>query len=114
MEKYIDYVVISTQEYKDMIEDKINKENCIRELNSVKKEDAEIHRKLEKYFWNELNKNESYHLENIKECIPTDYHYQELYKCFLEIGITNNEYIHLSIVSLKHNFDNKRKENKNE
>lgn len=110
MKENIDYVVISTEEYKEMIVDKINKENWIREINTIKKEDAEIHKKLEQYFLNKLIESESYHLENIKECIATDYHYQELYKCFLEIGINNNEYIHLSIASLKHNFDNKVEE----
>ena len=43
----------------------------------------------------------------MEKCIPSDYNYQELYKCFLEIGIDDVQYIHLSISTLKHNFDNK-------
>lgn len=107
MEKNIGYTVITAEEYKKMIEDNINKRKCIKELNSVNKEEKEIHKKLENYFFEKLAEHESYHLENMKECEPTDYHYQELYKCFLEIGIDNVTYIHLSIASLKHNFDNK-------
>ena len=107
MENKIGYAVITTQEYKELIEDNINKAECIKELNEVAFKRNSINEKLEKYFFDRLSDNENYHLENMKECNPTDYHYQELYKCFLEIGIDNVEYIHLSIVSLKHNFDNK-------
>ena len=45
MKENINYVVISTEEYKEMIKDKINKENCIRELNTIKK-------KMQKYIKN--------------------------------------------------------------
>lgn len=102
----IEYAVITTKEYKELIEDTMNKAECIKELNSVNKEEKEIYKKLENYFWRKLVESERYHLENMKECNPTDYHYQELYKCFLEIGIDNLAYIDLSIASLKHNFDN--------
>jgi len=112
MERNIGYAVITTEEYKEMIEDIINKKECIKELNRVDGEEKEIYKKLEQYFWNQLIKNESYHLENMKQCNPLDYHYQQLYNCFLEIGIDNVTYIHLSISSLKHNFNNK--ENKEE
>lgn len=106
MENKIGYVFITTQEYKELIKDNINKAECIKELNEVALKRNNIYEKLEKNFFNRLLVDEDYHLENIKECNPTDYHYQELYKCFLEIGINNAEYIHLSIINLKHNFDN--------
>ncbi len=107
MEENIGYVVITTKEYKELIEDNINKKECIKELNSANKEEKEINKKLENYFLGKLAESESYHLENMKSLNPTDYHYQELYKCFLEIGIDNATYIHLTIVRTKHNFDNR-------
>ncbi len=108
MESNIGYAVITTKEYKELIEDNINKEKCIKELNSANKEEKDIYEKLENYFLGKLIESESYHLENMQEWNPTDYHYQELYKCFLEIGINNVTYIHLSIARLKNDFENRR------
>ena len=110
MESKIEYAVITTKEYKELIEDNINKERCIKELNCVNKEEKELFKKLENYFFQKLVENENYHLENMKECNVTDYHYHELYKCFLDIVIDNLTYIHFSISSLKHNFDNRKNE----
>ena len=63
----IGYVVITTQEYKELIEDNINKEECIKDLNEVAFKRNNIYEKLEKNFFNRLLVNEDYHLENIKE-----------------------------------------------
>ena len=115
MGRNIGYAVITTEEYREMIEDNINKAECIRELNTVNKNEKEIFKKLENYFFEKLADSNSYHLENMNECNPTDYHYQELYKCFLEIGIDDMTYINFSIASLKRNFDvagNKKPEEK--
>ena len=49
----------------------------------------------------------------MKECIPTDYHYQQLYTYFLELGINDVSYIDLSIASLKKNFDDNKKQKNN-
>ncbi len=108
MENKIGYAVITTVEYKEMIEDIKNKEEYIKKLNAINKEENEIYKKLQEYFFKKIAENEDYHLKNMKECNPTDYHYQELYKCFLESGINNAQYIHNSIASLKFNFDNGR------
>ena len=112
----IGYAVISTAEYKAIIEDIYNKENCIKELDEVAFKRNIINEKLEKYFFDKLLDTERYHIENMKEYSPLDYHYRELYKCFLEIGIDDAQYIHTSIIQLKLNFDNKnnKKENKDE
>lgn len=107
-ETKIGYAVITTNEYKEIIEDNMNKANCIKELNEVAFKRNNINEKLEKYFFDKLLENESYHLENMEEYIPSDYHYQELYKCFLEIGIDDVQYIHVSIITLKHTFDSKK------
>ena len=104
----IGYAIITTAEYRAIIEDNYNKENCIKELNEVAFKRNIINEKLEKYFFNRLSDSKSYHLENMEECTPSDYNYQELYKCFLEIGIDDTQYIHTSIMTLKHNFDNKK------
>lgn len=109
MENKIGYAVITTNEYREIIEDNMNKANCIKELNEVAFKKSSINAKLEKYFFDKLLNTESYHLENMRECIPSDYNYQELYKCFFEIGIDDVEYIHTSIITLKHNFDDKEK-----
>lgn len=106
MENKIGYAVITTEEYKELIKDNMKQEKHIRKLKEVKEEEEEIRKKLEEYFFKKIVEDEEYRLENMKECNPTDYHYQELYKCFLEIGINNAQYIHLSIATLKHNFDN--------
>lgn len=107
MENNIGYAVITTKEYKELIEDNINKANCIKDLNEAAFKRNNINDKLENYFFEKLSDSEKYHLENIKYLNPTDYHYQELYKCFLEIGIDDVTYIHLSIARLKNNFENK-------
>ena len=115
MERNVGYAVITTEEYREMIEDNINKAECIRKSNEVAFKRNSINEKLEKYFFDGLLDNENYHLENMKECNPSDYHYQELYNRFLKIGIDDVQYIHLSIASLKHNFDvaeNKKPEEK--
>lgn len=106
MENKIGYAVITTEEYKELIKDNMKQEKHIRKLKEVKEEEEGIHKKLEEYFFKRLANSESYHLENMQVCNPTDYHYQQLYKCFLEIGIDNAQYIHLSIETLKENFDN--------
>ena len=106
MEGNIGYTVITTREYKELIEDSMNKANCVKELNEVAFKRNRINEKLEKYFFEKLLDTESYHFENMKNCIPSDYHYQELYKCFLEIGIDDVQYIHTSIIIMKQHFDN--------
>lgn len=108
MENSIGYAFITTKEYKELIEDNMNKAKCIEELNEVAFKRNNINEKLEKYLFDRLSDTESYHLENMEECVPSDYNYQELYKCFLEIGIDDVQYIHTSIMTMKHNFDNKK------
>ena len=107
MENKIGYAVISIADYKALLEDNKDKAECIKELNETNFICKDIYEKLEKYFFNHILDNEEYHLKNLKECIPIDYNYQELYKCFLQIGIDDATYIHTSIVRLKHIFDNK-------
>ena len=114
MEDKIGYAFIPTAEYKRLIEDNINKEKCIKELNEEAFKRDSINKKLEKYLLDSLSSSENYHLESMKECNPTDYHYGELYKCFLKIGIDNVEYIHLSIVTMKRNFDHRENKEKEE
>ena len=108
MENKIGYAVITTQEYKDLIEYNMNKANCIKELNEEAFKRNAINEKLEKYFFDRLLDTERYHLENIKECVPDDYNYQEIYQKFLNIGIDDVQYIHTSIMTLKQSLDNKK------
>lgn len=108
MKNNMGYAVITTKEYKELIEDNTNKAQCIKELNDVAFKRNSINEKLEKYLFDRLSDTERYHLENMEECIPSDYNYQELYKCFLEIGIDDVQYIHTSIMTMKHNFDNNK------
>lgn len=106
MKGNIGYAVITTREYKELIEDNMNKANCVKELNEVAFKRNNINDKLEKYFFDRLIDQESYHFENMKKCNPTDYNYQEIYKCFLEIGIDDIQYIHTSIITMKNHFNN--------
>ena len=114
MKDKIGYAFIPTAEYKRLIEDNINKEKFIKELNEEACKRDSITKKLEKYLLDSLSSSENYHLESMKECNLTDYHYGELYKCFLKIGIDNVEYIHLSIVTMKRNFDHRENKEKEE
>ena len=107
MEDKIGYAVIKIAEYKKLIEDNINNEKELKKGDSINK-------KLEKFLLDSLSSSENYHLESMKECNPTDYHYGELYKCFLKIGIDNVEYIHRSIVTMKRNFDHRENKEKEE
>ena len=105
MENKIGYAVITTQEYKELIEKEKENELYMTELEeTISKQDI-IKEKLEKYFFDRLLDAESYHLENIKEFVPNEYNYQKLYQKFLDIGIDDAQYIHTSIMILKHNFD---------
>lgn len=51
METNIGYAVITTEEYKEMIKDNINKQECIKELNHVRQDDKKVFEKLENYFF---------------------------------------------------------------
>lgn len=51
-------------------------------------------------------KNEEYDIENMKTVNITDYHYEQLFIKFLEIGIDDMQYINSKIHELKHRFDN--------
>ena len=105
MENY-GYAVITTKEYKSLIEDINNKEKCISELNKINQKENKRYKIFENLFLKSLMKNEEYHLENIKNVDITDYHYEQLYSEFLKIGIDDKEYIDLKIQELKHEFDN--------
>lgn len=107
MENKIGYVVITNDEYREIIEDNLRKEECIRELNIANREENKINERLKLYFLESIIKSEEYHLKNMKECNPTDYHYQELFKSFLEIGIDNVQYIHTNILAIKQTFEEK-------
>lgn len=67
MKNNMEYAVITTKEYKELIEDNINKVQCIKELNDVAFKRNNINDKLEKYFFDRLIDKESYHFENMKK-----------------------------------------------
>lgn len=104
MDKY-GYVVITTEEYKTLIEDKINTEEYISKLNEVNQKENKRYKIFENVFIENLIKNEEYHLENMKNTNITDYHYGQLCSEFLKVGIDDLEYIDLKIKELKHRFD---------
>lgn len=105
MENY-GYVVITTEEYKTLIEDKINKENYINELNRINQEENKRYEIFENLFLEKLMEDEEFDLENMKTVNITDYHYRSLFEDFLVIGIEDMQYIDLKIHELKHRFDN--------
>lgn len=111
MENY-GYVVITTEEYKTLIEDKINKENYINELNRINQEENKRYEIFENLFLEKLMENEEYDIENMKTVNITDYHYRALFEDFLEIGIEDMQYIDLKIHDLKHRFDNQSSKRK--
>ena len=98
--------MITTEEYKTLIEDKINREDYINEINRINQEENKRYKIFENLFLENLIENEEYHLENMKDINLTDYHYIELFKEFLEIGIDDMQYINSKIHELKHRFDN--------
>lgn len=109
--KDIGYVVISTDEYKEMLEDIQNKGACIKELNIINSEENKRNRIYENLFTRNLLDNEEYHFENMKECKVTDYHYQQIFNEFLKVGVCDVEYIDLKIKEMKHIYDTQNEEN---
>ncbi len=106
----IGYAVITTEEYKEMIEDIKNKEEVIRELDIIDRKENERNRIYENLFIKKLLENEDYHLKEMKECKVTDYHYQQIFDEFLKIGISDTEYIDLKIKEMKHIYDTQNEE----
>ena len=104
MKKY-GYVVISTEEYKSLIEDINDRDECISELNEINQEEDKRYKIFENLFLENLIKNEGYNLENMKKTDITDYHYLELFNEFLKIGIDDMNYINSKIHELKHRYD---------
>lgn len=98
--------MITTEEYKTLIEDKINREDYINEINRINQEENKRYKIFENLFLEELIKNEEYDIENMKNINVTDYHYEQLFIKFLEIGIDDMQYINSKIHELKHRFDN--------
>lgn len=111
MENY-GYAVISTIEYRSLIEDINNKEKYINELNKINQEENKRYKIFENLFLEELMKNEEFDLENMKTVNITDYHYRALFEDFLEIGIDDMQYIDSKIHELKHRFDNQSSKRK--
>lgn len=110
------YVVITTEEYKSLIEDINNKQECVNKLNKINQKENKRYKIFENLFLQKLMENEEYNLENMKDVNITNYHYEQLCSEFLKVGIDDLEYIDLKIKELKHRFDNqlsKEGENKN-
>ena len=109
MNKY-GYAVITTIEYRSLIEDINNKKECISKLNEVNQKENKRYKIFENLFLGDLMKNEEYHLESMKNTNITDYHYEQLCNEFLKVGIDDLEYIDLKIKELKHRFDSQTSE----
>lgn len=108
------YAVITTEEYKSLIEDINNKQQCISKLTTISQKENERYKIFENLFLENLIENEEYHLENMKDINVTDYHYQQLFNEFLKIGIDDMNYINSKIHELKHRYDSKLSENEGE
>lgn len=104
------YAVITTEEYKSLIEDINNKKECISELNKINQEENKRYKIFENLFLESLIKNEEYYLENMKNVDITDYSYLQLFNEFLKIGIDDMNYINSKIHELKHRYDSKLSE----
>lgn len=104
------YAVITTEEYRALIEDINNKKECISKLNEVNKKENKRYEIFENLFLEDLMENEEYHLENMKNTNITDYHYGQLCSEFLKVGIDDLEYIDLKIKELKHRFNSQTSE----
>ena len=109
MDKY-GYAVITTTEYRALIEDINNKKECISKLNEVNQKENKRYKVFENLFLEDLMENNEYHLENMKNTNITDYHYGQLCSEFLKVGIDDLEYIDLKIKELKHRFDSQTSE----
>lgn len=108
------YAVITTEEYKTLIEDINNKEKCISKLNKINKEENKRYKIFENLFLEKMMENEEYHLENMKNVDTTDYNYTQLFNEFLKIGIDDMNYINSKIHELKHRYDIQISENEGE
>ncbi len=108
------YAVITTEEYKSLIEDINNKKECISKLNKINKEENKRYKIFENLFLEKMMENEEYHLENMKNVDTTDYNYTQLFNEFLKIGIDDMNYINSKIHELKHRYDIQISENEGE
>lgn len=108
------YAVITTEEYKSLIEDINNKKECISKLNKINEEENKRYKIFENLFLESLIKNEEYYLEDMKNVDITDYSYLQLFNEFLKIGIDDMNYINSKIHELKHRYDSKLSENEGE
>lgn len=108
------YTVITTEEYKTLIEDINNKEKCISELNKINQEENKRYKIFENLFLEKMMENEEYYLENMKNVDITDYSYLQLFNEFLKIKIDDMNYINSKIHELKHRYDIQISENEGE
>lgn len=108
------YTVITTEEYKSLIEDINNKEKCISELNKINQEENKRYKIFENLFLEKMMENQEYYLENMKNVDITDYSYLQLFNEFLKIGIDDMNYINSKIHELKHRYDIQISENEGE
>ena len=66
------YTVITTEEYKTLIEDINNKEKCISELNKINQEENKRYKIFENLFLEKMMENQEYYLENMKNVDITE------------------------------------------
>ena len=104
------YAVITTEEYKSLIEDINNKKECISKLNKINEEENKRYKIFENLFLEKMMENQEYYLENMKNVDITDYSYLQLFNEFLKIGIDDMNYINSKIHELKHRYDSQLSE----
>ena len=109
MEDKIGYAVITTNEYKYLIEENNKKDEIMSELREINKKKQEKYEIYENLFLKQLIENEEYHLTNMKNIDVTDYHYQQLFNEFLKIRITDVEYIDLKIKEIRSKLEASQK-----
>lgn len=101
------YCVVELDRYEKLIIGNIEQNKIITELNKRLENNDNVFNSLEKYFFKKIMYYEGYHIENLKNYDFNDYHYLQLYNCFTNIGIIdNNNYIENSIKIIVEKYKN--------
>lgn len=114
----IGYVVITTNEYKELVlkEKELEAviEDCENQISNLK----EMYSGVEDYIFNQIYNNEQWDIKQLEYkdgVLDEEYHYKELVQCFIKKGINNTDFISTKILELykKYKEEHMVKENEN-
>ena len=106
MQDKTNYCVIDIEKYKDLIYDNAELNKRVKVLEKEYKLKQDTFDSYENYFFERIIDTEEYHIKNFKEY--NDYHYLQLANRFRKIGIDDNNYIEICILSIKAKYESNK------